>query len=63
MSQKYPSTCGDRQTAVEILIGIGVGLSVGLAMIYALLLRPRMLQWGASSQEQAMSLPGDAPVS
>lgn len=62
LSQKYPSSCADRQTVAEILGSILLGLLAGGAAIYALLLRPRMLVWGTTAAEQTAPLPGDEIV-
>ncbi len=37
-----------------------VVLMVGLSMLYALVIRPYHMRWGATEQELMMALPGDA---
>src|SRR6266508_7052454 len=37
-------------------------LMVGLSVLYALVIRPYHMRWGATDQEVAMALPGDADI-
>jgi hypothetical protein len=41
----------------------GISVLSGALVAYVLLLRPRLLIWGATSQERLMALPGDELVS
>lgn len=50
------------ETVASIVRNMFVGLAVGGAAIYALVLRPKMLSWGATVDEKTLPLPGDELV-